>query len=255
MRTIDLGTRRVVTIGRSPRCDLALPAESVSRRHAVLFRHADGWRIVDSGSRHGLQSEAGPRTAMELDARTWCRVGGVHLWLEPSGRAPVVPQLSDLPDPEDEWLQMEPDREPGPVLSLLNERDRPLRRVALREHDGLLVGSSATSDVVVQDPKVPPLAALFYREQTRWCVVDAAGEPPGILLDGRRAPRHRLHGGAVIGLGGHRLVVSGPLPRPGEFEESDPVEHALHREADGGGDLNEGTSAPDGGPLSAFLPE
>lgn len=302
---LDLGRRRVVTIGRSPRCDLTLSSGSVSRRHALLFQTPTGWRITDTGSRNGLEGPAGRVVAMDLDERTWCRVGSAHLWLDPSGQGVQIPGHGAAMNPAtgevvgEAELFDEPDREPGPVVTLLDPRDRPLRRVALREHDGLIVGSSPECDLVVNDPRVAPFQAVFYREQTRWCVADADGERP-LFIEGKRTRRQRLHGGLVLTLGGSRVVVSGPLPRPAEVDDAvrgvqvDPdfgVESSgrttqLHeggiRGSRGVGrerspsqpsrqsmitpfdplvgevsahDANERTDAPDGGPVSAFLPD
>ena len=41
------------TIGRSPDCDIFLDDVTVSRRHAVLVRDSDGFRIEDEGSLNG----------------------------------------------------------------------------------------------------------------------------------------------------------------------------------------------------------
>ena len=42
-----------VTIGRSPDCDIFLDDVTVSRRHALLTRHAGGFTINDQGSLNG----------------------------------------------------------------------------------------------------------------------------------------------------------------------------------------------------------
>jgi phosphoserine phosphatase len=42
-----------INIGRSADNDIAVPSNSVSRRHACLYRDGDSWRIEDSGSRNG----------------------------------------------------------------------------------------------------------------------------------------------------------------------------------------------------------
>jgi FHA domain-containing protein/uncharacterized protein DUF1707 len=44
-----------VTIGRGPSCDCLLPEDSVSRRHAELWREAGRWYIRDLGSRNGTR--------------------------------------------------------------------------------------------------------------------------------------------------------------------------------------------------------
>lgn len=41
------------TIGRDPSCEILLEKDAVSRRHAVLERDGNVWRITDLGSRNG----------------------------------------------------------------------------------------------------------------------------------------------------------------------------------------------------------
>ncbi|MCB9677526.1 MAG: sigma 54-interacting transcriptional regulator [Alphaproteobacteria bacterium] len=41
-------------VGRSDRCDLALPADGVSRIHCVIEQRPEGWEVTDR-SRHGIQ--------------------------------------------------------------------------------------------------------------------------------------------------------------------------------------------------------
>ena len=248
---VDLSRRRVVSIGRSPRCDLTLVSPSVSRRHALLFRHSDGWRLVDTGSRSGLMTEAGRVSKVEMDERTWCRVGHIHLWLDPTGHAPQVPFM---PDMEEDRLLVDPDGGEGPLLTVLDPGDRPLRRIGLRAHAAILVGTSPTCDVVVRDRHAAAIHVIIYREQTRWCVADAGGGEEALLIvDGRRSRRQRLHGGAVIRVGSHRLVISAALPRPEETAgEDDSDASGLHGAAPGEGEGELGAGA-DGGRLSAFL--
>jgi hypothetical protein len=53
--TLPRGPRTVFTIGRSPDCDLPLGDPTVSWLHAELRRTADGWVLVDLGSRNGTR--------------------------------------------------------------------------------------------------------------------------------------------------------------------------------------------------------
>lgn len=240
---VDLSRRRVLSIGRSPRCDLTLATSTVSRRHALLFRHARGWRIVDVGSRRGLVVESGPTRTAELDENNWVRIGNVHLWLDPSGAAPSVPLL---PDPDETRLLLQPDSSEHPTLTLIDASDRPQRRIPLVDCDGLLVGSAIDCDVVVPEFDVAPIHAVIYRERGRWFVADGgSAQEPTLVLDGRRTRRHHLHAGAVLRVGQHRLIVSGPLPIPSDRYEEDASQ------ASDAPDLEE--AAPEGGAVSAFL--
>jgi pSer/pThr/pTyr-binding forkhead associated (FHA) protein len=238
----DLSHRRVTTIGRSPRCDLVLASPTVSRRHAVLFRHAEGWRLVDVGSRQGLETEAGPARVVEMDMKSWVRIGSALLWLDSRGAAPAVPFL---PDPDEQRLLLEPDRCAEPTVTLIDSTDRPQRRLALTDREGLLVGSSPSCDLVIGDPGVAPVHGLIYREMSRWVVLDAGAGEPTLLVDGRRTRRHRLHGGAVLRVGLHRLIISGPLSGGNDRAEDELEASAAPEPADG---------AAESRPVSAFLP-
>ena len=52
LRTVDLASRCTLTIGRSPRCDLTMDIESISRRHATMVYLDGSWTLVDAGSKY-----------------------------------------------------------------------------------------------------------------------------------------------------------------------------------------------------------
>lgn len=65
--------RTRVLAGRSRSCDLILATPAVSRRHALLERAPDGWRVTDLGSTNGtfvegVRVESAP---VEIGARLW----------------------------------------------------------------------------------------------------------------------------------------------------------------------------------------
>ena len=51
VRTVDLAHRRTLTIGRSPRCDLTMDIESISRRHATMIFLNNTWTLIDADSK------------------------------------------------------------------------------------------------------------------------------------------------------------------------------------------------------------
>jgi hypothetical protein len=51
---------RAYLIGRGESCDLVLPADDVSREHAVIVRRWDGVQIRDLGSKNGLRVAGQP---------------------------------------------------------------------------------------------------------------------------------------------------------------------------------------------------
>ena len=53
-------TRFESSLGRSKHCDLVLNYGSVSRFHAVIARRKQGWVIIDTGSKVGIQLDGQP---------------------------------------------------------------------------------------------------------------------------------------------------------------------------------------------------
>jgi adenylate cyclase len=68
-------------IGRLPECDLYLPSGGVSRKHARLFKKADGvWMIEDLGSKNGTQVNNSQITStQQLDHGDVIWLGNVNL--------------------------------------------------------------------------------------------------------------------------------------------------------------------------------
>jgi len=244
---LDLSKRRALCIGRSPRCDVVVPTPTVSRRHALLYRHPRGWRMVDLGSRNGLHTELGDLHAVDMDEDRWVRLGAVHFWL--SGTDDPMPS----PPMVDAELMIWPDRVAGPLVSIIDAEDRPVQRLELSPtQEMVLIGSHPTCDVVVDDPSIGGVHVVLYREGRRWAVAaggDAPAEPesPGadgtartspppsrrpanspsptedaLLIDGHRTRRRRAAASMVIRLGTHRIVLAGAI-RPTEDAQAPSV--------------------------------
>jgi len=69
------------TLGRSPRCELVLSDDTVSRRHATLCLRADGWYVVDHDSSNGTWVAGRRVFDAEVRAGEEIRVGAVRLRL------------------------------------------------------------------------------------------------------------------------------------------------------------------------------
>jgi hypothetical protein len=70
------GTASMFTIGRAQNCDLVLAEDSVSRYHARLDRHRDGWLLGDLGSTNGTMLNGWRVTApVAVRAGDWVSFG------------------------------------------------------------------------------------------------------------------------------------------------------------------------------------
>lgn len=68
-------------VGRSSGCDLVLPHESVSRRHAEIQVSADGVAVVDLGSRNGTYIDDERVSTADLSVGQKVQFGGITFML------------------------------------------------------------------------------------------------------------------------------------------------------------------------------
>jgi pSer/pThr/pTyr-binding forkhead associated (FHA) protein len=69
-------------VGRDPDCDVSLANGSVSRRHALLERTANGWSLRDLGSANGTFLGGGRVTEARLSTGAALRFGEVEALFE-----------------------------------------------------------------------------------------------------------------------------------------------------------------------------
>ena len=92
-----------VTIGRDADRDVVLDDSRVSRWHAVVRRHGNGWTVTDQGSSNGTRlngerlTERQPTTLRSGDTLD---VGPVRFRFELDEVEPVVPETDPTPAPE-----------------------------------------------------------------------------------------------------------------------------------------------------------
>ena len=70
-----------VALGREPPCEIVIPANAVSRRHAVIDREGDSFRITDAGSRNGTLVDGAFVQTARLEHGSEIRIGDAVLKL------------------------------------------------------------------------------------------------------------------------------------------------------------------------------
>ena len=73
------GATPQILIGRSEQCDLMLPQQTVSRRHAQLFFREGRWIVVDLNSTNGTFLNERPVQRSELLPGDMVRLGAERL--------------------------------------------------------------------------------------------------------------------------------------------------------------------------------
>lgn len=75
---------RVTVVGRMPECDVAIMDPNVSRRHAEIRPHGDGFVLVDLRSTNGTTVNGAPIVEHELRDGDRLGFGGIELVFEAS---------------------------------------------------------------------------------------------------------------------------------------------------------------------------
>ncbi len=93
-RRVVFDTRAVV--GRDPDCDVVLSSRSVSRKHAIVERRAEGWVARDLGSANGLFVEGRRVAELPLENGASLRFGDVEAVFDtgPSRRTTSAERLA-----------------------------------------------------------------------------------------------------------------------------------------------------------------
>jgi DNA-binding NtrC family response regulator len=122
-------------LGRSDRCDLALPADGISRIHCIVEQRPEGWRVVDR-SRHGIQVNG------EMVKQTVLTSGDVLT---------IGPYRATFGQEDSDWLRSPTATTPMPAamheeLVEVSEEAVTTTRAVLRVTAGPLEGQSIVLD-------------------------------------------------------------------------------------------------------------
>ncbi len=148
-----------ITIGRARECQIRLPESDVSRLHLKVIRQAEGWMLVDAGSKHGVHVNGENSPQRLLKSGDTIRVGGTCV-LKFESAAPisshevktVAPAKTDA-SPEAETL--------APQVQLTGEAAAQIKK--LRAARDAIV-AEVSKVIIGQGPVIEQiLIALFAR--------------------------------------------------------------------------------------------
>lgn len=177
-----------VSIGRSKVCDIVLNYSTVSRFHAVLSKHKDGWRITDTMSKTGtyIKTEGSndveridkPKTLKDGDSIVFGN--GVFIFMDNAVITPVQ-QMDEIEyEPTQDGHQVNSFNECFVYLIDANTSD------AYRI-DGLetcMIGSGDDVQIRLNDIGVSRRHAMLVCEDGIWSVTDMESQA-GTRLNGR----------------------------------------------------------------------
>ncbi len=198
-----------LAIGRDAGCDVVVPANAVSRRHARIALEVRGYTITDSSTNGITVSGERVRSTRLLKRGDIVRVGPEEfrfyeeeVVLDPTPPAPAALLRIETP------LPTAAERPKGPVLAtfvLANqgaERGRAFEVTSLLTH----IGRGAHNDIVLDDDSVSDSHAKLQRRDNRWILNDV-GSTNGTYAGGERLTGEvELRGDTDIRFGGAKFM-------------------------------------------------
>ena len=220
---------RGLVIGRDAGCDVVVPRNEVSRRHAELAPTEDGYVVRDTSSNGVFVNGEKIQGSHRLSRADIIRVGGEEFRFYADVLTPTPPSgtpgtkegvvlRSDLPTPSlantlFNQRVVEPSRQPLVTLEVLNEGPSKGIRYAIRTPLAQ-VGRGVNNDVRLTDESVSEIHAKFERRDDGWYVVDM-NSTNGTFVGGSRVTgERRLDGVPDVRFGGVKLrfIPAGVAP-------------------------------------------
>ena len=211
---------RGLVIGRDAGCDVVVPRNEVSRRHAELAPTEDGYVVRDTSSNGVFVNGEKIQGSHRLARADVIRVGGEEFRFYADVLTPTPPSgtpgtkegvvlRSDLPTPSlantlfNQRL-VEPSQQPLATLEVLNEGPSKGIRYAIRTPLAQ-VGRGANNDVRLTDESVSEVHAKLERRDDGWYAVDM-NSTNGTYGGGSRVTgERRLDGVPDVRFGGVKL--------------------------------------------------
>ena len=100
LRGMMWDARSGMVLGRGDGCDVDLPLQDVSRRHARIVRMGEGWAISDIGSTNGIQVRGKTVQWQRLAFGDVFSIAGCELRLERGASTQALPERPARPRPE-----------------------------------------------------------------------------------------------------------------------------------------------------------
>ena len=218
-----------LVIGRDAGCDVVVPRNEVSRRHAELAPTEDGYVVRDTSSNGVYVNGERIQGSHRLARADVIRVGGeeFRFYADVLNPTPASTNIatkegvvlrSDSPAPSladtlfNQRLVATP-QEPLAVLEVLNEGPSKGIRYAVRTSLAH-VGRGVNNDVRLSDESVSELHAKLQRRDDGWYVVDMDSTNGTYVGGSRVSGQRRLDGTPDVRFGGVKLrfVPSGATP-------------------------------------------
>lgn len=209
VRTIDLTHRQTLTIGRSPRCDITMDIDSISRRHATMICLNDTWTLIDADSRSKFKVDNEKVDYATLSEERPIQIGGAFFWLQTAPNTPVRPS-SDAVAPTERLWTPPPSEISHATLKIMDLEARPIHICAL-DGEVTTIGTSPEADCCLEIEGWSPIQLALIQEHSGPALLDVALEQQ-LRLQGRSCRRCATNEPTLLRCGNHLLSWEAEIP-------------------------------------------
>ncbi|HEY7568525.1 MAG TPA: FHA domain-containing protein [Gemmatimonadaceae bacterium] len=197
-----------LSIGRDAGCDVVVPANSVSRRHARIALEIKGYTITDSSTNGVVVSGERIRSSRLLRRGDTVRVGPEEFRFyeeeaesDPTPPVPVAQIRIETSPPA-------PAKPKAPVLATLVVSNSGPNHGEVHEITSLIthIGRGEHNDVILADDSVSDSHAKIQRKESRWILMDLDSTNGTYVDGGRLTGETELRGDTDVRFGGAKLV-------------------------------------------------
>lgn len=197
-----------LSIGRDVGCDVVVPTNSVSRRHARIALEIKGYTITDSSTNGVVVSGERIRSTRLLKRGDTVRVGPEEfrfyeeeVEVEPTPAVPVPPIRIETSPPA-------PAKPKAQVLATLVVANSGPNHGDVYEITSTLthIGRGEHNDVIIADDSVSDSHAKIQRRDNRWILIDLDSTNGTYVDGGRLTGETELRGDSDVRFGGAKLV-------------------------------------------------
>ena len=209
VRTVDLTHRRTLSIGRSPRCDLTMDIESISRRHATMIHLNNTWTLIDADSKSKFKVDNEKVDFATLSEERPIQIGGAFFWLQTAANGPVRPSADGAAPTEKLWSPSISDSS-NATLTIMDLEARPIHTCALHG-EVTTIGTSPEADCCLEIEGWSPIQLALVQEQSGAALLDVASEQR-LRLQGRPCRRWASHEPTLLRCGEQLLRWEAEIP-------------------------------------------
>jgi pSer/pThr/pTyr-binding forkhead associated (FHA) protein len=204
---------RGLRIGRDAGCDIVIPANEVSRRHAEIRGSLAGYTLLDRSTNGVLVNGRRVWAEVALSRGDMIRIGReeYRFYAEPvSARAelsPPAPRAAEAPRGKPSRASDIAPRAARGLAALEIINEGPAKGTRLEIFAPVAnIGRGAHNDVVIQDESVSEFHAKMQRRDDSWFISDM-GSTNGTYVNGERlVDEARIGHGAELRFGGVKTM-------------------------------------------------